>query len=82
MIPRCLGIQGVTTPRILETGESQLPGFQSTVELLYFSGEFVLNKEICACLNLQIVENCVTYNLWKFHIDSIEIEAWGNHETE
>ena len=30
---------------------------------------------------LQIVVNYVTYNLWKFQIDSIKIEAWVTHEN-
>ena len=48
--------------------------------------KFSLNKEICAGLNLrviivkflQILDNYVTCNLWKFQIDSSKIEASTN----
>jgi len=33
----------------------KLPGFQSTGESLYFSGDFLLNKEIPASLNLEAI---------------------------
>jgi len=50
--------------------------------------KFSLYKEIRAGLNLwainlkfpQILDNYITYNLWKFWIDSINIEAWSTHE--
>ena len=50
--------------------------------------KFSLYKEIRAGLNLwainlkfpKIVHNYITYNLWKFLIDSINIEAWATHE--
>ena len=28
---------------------------------------------------LQILENYVIYNLWKFHIDSFKIDPWRNY---
>ena len=29
-----------------------------------------------------IVDNYMAYNLWKFKIEGIKIEAWQTHETE
>ena len=64
-------------PGPLEPGESQLPSVQSTGESFY-----CLYEKIHADLNLwainlkfwQILENYVTYNLWKFQIDCFKIE--------
>ena len=60
------------------TGESVLPDVQSTGEWFYCLYEIFRTDLNWWAINLkfsQIVENYVTYNLWKFQIDSIKIEA-------
>jgi len=82
------GFQGTGESRLpspLEPGESWLPGVQSTGELFYCLYENILCWSSFVSYQSEIFTDFrklgtyVTYNLWKFQIDSFKIYPWRNY---
>jgi len=67
---RFLPLANVQLPGTLETGESWLPGFQSTWESLY-----------CLCEKIVLISNCVL-SIWNFYRLLVTLHVCDLHSVE